>query len=301
MKVSDLHEIYFEESGKRNGIPVVVLHGGPGGGSNPTMRRLHDPKTYRIICFDQRGCGRSTPHAELTDNTTWALIEDIEKLRVHLGVDKWQVFGGSWGSTLAIAYAETYPERVTSLILRGIFLLRQKEVDWFYGFGCNALFPDAYDAFLSLIPEDERDDIVGAYYKRLTQGDPDTKLAAARAWSQWEGRTLTLRDNPARVERYGQPHHAIAFASIEAHYFYHKGFFEEDGKLLNDVDRIRHIPGLIAHGRYDVITPVQNAWDLKKAWPEVDLRIVPEAGHAVSEPGIMHELVSATRRFAKFV
>ena len=298
LKVSPLHELYFEESGNPNGLPVVVLHGGPGGGSSPAMRRLHDPKTYRIIAFDQRGCGRSTPHAELRENTTWALVDDIETLRAHLGIERWQVFGGSWGSTLALAYAETHPRRVTALVLRGIFMLRQKEVDWFYNSGCNALFPDAYEDFIGALPVDERDDILGAFHRRLTGDDDAEKLKAAKAWSQWEGRTLSLGENEGRVARFGHPQYAIAFARIECHYFINKGFFDEDGQLLRDIGRIRHVPCAIAHGRYDVVTPVRNAWDLKTAWPEADLRIVPDAGHALSEPGIVHELVAATKRFA---
>lgn len=296
LKVSDLHEIYFEECGNPNGIPALVVHGGPGGGSNPFMRRFHDPERFRIILFDQRGCGRSTPHAELRQNTTWDLVDDIEQLRNHLVVDRWQLFGGSWGSTLALTYAISHPSRVSSLVLRGIFLMRRHEVEWFYQDGCNRLFPDAYAPFLALIPEGERSDMVAAYHRRLTGDDPLVQLAAAKAWSAWEGRTLTLRQDPRRVKSFEDELFALAFARIESHYFHNRGFFDRDDYLLANIAPVRAIPTAIIHGRYDVVTPVANAWDLAQALPNADFRIVPEAGHAMTEPGIAHELISATRR-----
>jgi len=298
LPVSDLHEVYFEESGNPDGMPVLLVHGGPGGGSNPVMRRFHDPQVYRIILFDQRGCGRSVPHAELRENTTWHLIADMEQLRTHLGIERWNLMGGSWGSTLSLAYAVMHPARTVSLLLRGIFLMRRKEVEWFYQAGCNQLFPDAYEPFLQLIPEAERHDMVAAYYRRLTGADAAIRNAAAKTWSVWEGSTLTLAQNPNREQAFADNKFALAFARIEAHYFQHRGFFERDGFLLAEARRIRHIPATVVHGRYDVVTPLANAWDLKAVLPELDLRIVPDAGHAMSEPGIIHELIAATRRGA---
>lgn len=297
LKVSDLHDLYFEECGNPGGKPVVMLHGGPGGGCSDFMRRLHDPSAYRIILFDQRGCGRSAPHACLEDNTTWHLISDIEALREHLGIESWQVFGGSWGSTLALAYAQTHPGRVRELVLRGIFTLRRKEIEWFYQGGCSEIFPEAWQDYLAPIPEDERGDIVGAYYKRLTGEDRAIQVEAARAWSMWEGSTISLFPDAGRVARFGRDEYALAFARIECHYFINGGFLERDDQLIANADRIRHIPGVIVQGRYDVVTPATSAWELSRAWPEADLRIVPDAGHAVSEPGITSELVSATDRF----
>lgn len=299
LAVGDGHEIYFEECGNPKGKPVLIVHGGPGGGSNQTMRRYHDPDRYRMVLFDQRGCGRSTPNAELEANTTWHLVRDMELLRTTLGIDAWQLFGGSWGSTLALAYAETHPERVTELILRGIFLLRRKELLWFYQEGCNWVFPDAFEAFVSLIPPNERGDMIDAYYRRLTDRDPDIRLLAARAWSMWEGSTLSLLQDPERIKLFGVPAYAYAFARIECHYFVNGGFFNHDDQLLADGGRLKAIPGKIVHGRYDVVTPVRNAWDLKKAWPSAELVIVPDAGHAMTEPGIVHELIVATRQFAR--
>lgn len=296
MAVSGGHEIYFEQSGNPNGIPVLVVHGGPGGGSNPTMRRCHDPNRYRIILFDQRGCGRSTPHASLEQNTTWDLVADMELLRERLKIERWQLFGGSWGSTLSLAYAETHPERVTSIILRGIFLLRRIELDWFYTDGASWLFPDAFERYLAEIPEAERGDMISAYYKRLTHPDRDVQVSAAKAWSVWEGSTLSLFEDPDRVRHFANEIYALAFARIECHYFFNKGFFDSDGQLLKNAHRLANIPGVIVHGRYDVCTPFRNAWDLHKAWPRSELRMVPDAGHAMTEPGIVHELVSATRR-----
>jgi proline iminopeptidase len=299
LAVGSGHEIYYEECGNPRGEPALMVHGGPGGGSNPTMRRYHDPRHYRIILFDQRGCGRSSPNASLVDNTTWHLVADMEQLRRHLGIQRWQLFGGSWGSTLALAYAEAHPERVSALVLRGIFLLRRKELDWFYQEGCSWIFPDAFEAYQSVIPPRERGDMIGAYYARLTGGDPQRQLEAARAWSIWEGTTLSLVQDPERIKLFGAESYAIAFARIECHYFVNRGFFDRDDQLLAEAHRLRDIPGIVVHGRYDVVTPVRNAWDLVKAWPRAELRIVADAGHAMTEPGIIHELVAATRQFAR--
>jgi proline iminopeptidase len=298
LQVSDLHDLYFEECGNPFGKPAVLLHGGPGGGSNPMMRRYHDPERYRIVLFDQRGCGRSTPHASLDENTTWHLVEDIESLREHLGIERWQVFGGSWGSTLALAYAETHPERVTDLILRGIFTLRRAELEWFYQEGCSWIYPEAFEEFLRPIPLEERGDMISAYHRRLTDPDQRVQLEAARAWSAWEGKTLSLLPDADRVRRFSEDAYALAFGRIECHYFKHGGFFDADDQLIRSADRLKSIPGVIVHGRYDVVTPVKTAFDLAAAWPEADLCIVPDAGHAMTETGIVHELVSATNRFA---
>jgi proline iminopeptidase len=297
LKVSPIHDIHVAEHGNPAGKPAVLLHGGPGAGSNPTMPRFHDPLAHRIILFDQRGSGRSTPHAELAENTTWDLVADMERIRAHLGIDRWQVFGGSWGSCLALAYAETHPERVTGLILRGIFTLRRKELLWFYQEGASFILPDAWENFVAPIPMEERGDMIAAYHQRLTGEDAEKRLEAARAWSMWEGASLSLLPDPARVAAFGEPRYAIAFARIECHYFVNKGFFDFDGQLIANAGLIRHIPGVIVHGRYDMCTPVRIAWDLHRAWPEADLRIVPDSGHAMSEPGIVHELVAATERF----
>lgn len=299
LPVSGGHEIYYEVSGNPRGLPAVVVHGGPGGGSNPTMRRFHDPSRYRIILFDQRGCGRSTPHASIDHNTTWDLVEDMERLRRHLGVERWQVMGGSWGSTLALAYAQTHGDRVTQLILRGIFLLREAELRWFYQEGCSWLYPDAFEAYRDLIPPAERGDMIAAYHRRLTAPDRAVQLAAAKAWSMWEGATLSLIQDAERVKLFGADDYAIAFARIECHYFRHRGFFDADDQLLRDAGRLAHIPGVIIHGRYDVVTPLRSAWDLHKAWPSAELRIVADAGHAMTEPGIASEIVAATERFSR--
>jgi proline iminopeptidase len=301
LRVSPLHELYYEESGNRRGKPVVFLHGGPGGGTDPKMRRFFDPKRYRIVLFDQRGCGKSTPHASLVDNTTWHLVEDIETLRVRLGIDRWQVFGGSWGSTLALAYAETHPERVTELVLRGIFMLRRWELSWFYQDpgGAAALFPDLWESYVAPIPAGERHDMMAAYYQRLTSADPATLTAAARAWSIWEGATSYLRQNPGYVAQFEDASYAAAFARIECHYFMNRGFLKSDSQLLDDVGRIRRIPGVIVQGRYDVVCPMRSAWDLHRAWPEAELRIEPDSGHSAFEAGTVHELVSATDRFSR--
>jgi proline iminopeptidase len=299
LKVSPLHELYFEECGNPAGKPAVLLHGGPGGGSSAVMRRYHDPSHYRIVLFDQRGCGRSTPHASIDENTTWHLVDDIEQLREHLNIKRWQVFGGSWGSTLALAYAETHPERATELVLRGIFTLRRSELEWFYQEGCSWIFPEAFEDYLRPIPPAERGDLIAAYYLRLTDPDPDVQLKAARAWSAWEGKTLSLLPDPERVRRFSEEAYALAFARIECHYFIHGGFFDADDQLIRAADRLKRILGVIVHGRYDVVTPAKIAVDLARAWPEADLRIVADAGHAMTEAGIVHELVSATNRFAR--
>ncbi|GAB4226392.1 MAG: prolyl aminopeptidase [Methyloligellaceae bacterium] len=298
LKVSDLHDIYFEECGNPKGKPALMVHGGPGGGSNPTMRRYHDPDAYRIILFDQRGCGRSRPYAELEENTTWDLVADMERLREELEIERWQLLGGSWGSTLALAYAQTHPERVSELILRGIFTLRRRELEWFYQEGCSWIYPDAFEDYLRPIPEEERGDMIAAYYKRLTGSDRKVQLEAARAWSVWEGSTLSLLADESRVRQFASDSYALAFARIECHYFINGGFFERDDQLLHDAPRLAGIPGVIVHGRYDVVTPLKSAWELSKRWPEAELRIVPDAGHAMTEPGIIHELVGATQRFA---
>ena len=298
LKVSDLHELYYEECGNPSGKPVVMLHGGPSGGITPFMRRYHDPRLYRIVLFDQRGCGRSIPHASLEENTTWDLVADLERLREHLGIDRWQAFGGSWGSTLALAYAETHPERVSELILRGIFTLRRAELEWFYQDGCSWLFPDAFEDYVRPIPEDERGDMIAAYYRRLTSDDAATQVAAARAWSAWEGRTLSLLPDSERVRLFSEDHYALAFARIESHYFINRGFFDADDQLIRNAGRLRNTPGVIVHGRYDVVTPVKIAFDLARAWPQANLRVVPDSGHAMTEPGIVHELIAATRLFS---
>ena len=298
LKVSKLHEIYYEECGNPGGVPALMVHGGPGGGSNPIMRRYHDPDRYRIILLDQRGCGRSTPHAELDGNTTWDLVADMERLREHLGLDRWQLLGGSWGSTLALAYAQTHPGRVSGLILRGIFTLRRCELEWFYQQGCSWIYPDAFEAFVAPIPENERHDMIAAYYKRLTSPDPAVQREAAKAWSVWEGSTLSLLRDEGREKHFSREDFALAFARIECHYFINRGFFERDDQLLANAHLLKNIPGIIVHGRYDVVTPLKSAWELAKAWPRAELKIVPDSGHAMSEPGIIHELVGATRSFA---
>jgi proline iminopeptidase len=297
LRVSDVHELYFEESGNPQGRPAVFLHGGPGGGTEPKYRRFFDPQAYRIVLFDQRGCGKSTPHASLVDNTTWHLVADIETLRGHLGIESWVVFGGSWGSTLALAYAETHPQRVQALVLRGIFLLRKQEIDWFYQRGASVLFADAWEGYLAPIPEAERGDLLRAYHRRLTSDDPAVRQEAARAWSVWEGSTSCLFPNAELIAKTGGDEFSLAFARIECHYFVNRGFFGRDAQLLEDVGRIRRIPGVIVQGRYDVVCPMESAWALHRAWPEAELRLVRDAGHSALEPGIVHELVQATDRF----
>lgn len=297
LPVSDLHTVHYEQAGNPNGKPVIFVHGGPGGGIEPVYRRFFDPDAYRIVLFDQRGCGKSTPHAEIEENTTWNLVADMERIREHLGIETWQVFGGSWGSTLSLTYAITHPDRVTELVLRGIFTIRRAEIDWFYQSGADHIFPDSWERYVAPIPDNERGNYVQAYYKRLTSDDHTVRMEAARAWSGWEGSALSLYPDPSREARFAGDHFAEAFARIECHYFVNGGFFDEDGWILKNVDKIRHIPGVIVQGRYDACTPMKTAWDLHRAWPEADLRIVADAGHASSEPGIVHELVSATDRY----
>ena len=297
LQVSELHEMYFEECGNPHGQPALVLHGGPGGGISEFLRQGHDPAHYRMILFDQRGCGQSTPHACLVDNTTWDLVNDIERLRVHLGIDRWQVVGGSWGSTLALAYAITHPACVTALILRGIFMIRKAEIDWFYQSGASTLFPEAWEDFLAPIPPAERGNLLAAYSKRLTGPDGPEKTACARAWSRWEGTTISLLPNPARADDFSDDHFAAAFAGIECHYFTHGGFFDRDDWILANMQRLAHMPGAIIHGRYDVCTPMQNAWDLHKSWPQASLYIINDAGHTGTEPGIADAMVRATDGF----
>lgn len=298
LKVSDLHEIHYEDCGNPLGKPALVLHGGPGGGISPFLRQGHDPKRYRIVLFDQRGCGQSTPHACLQDNTTWHLVADIEALRRHLGIERWQVVGGSWGSSLALAYALTHPERVSELILRGIFTLRKSEIDWFYQAGADQLFPDAWADYLAPIPVDERHDLVAAYHRRLTGDDARAKQRAAREWSLWEGRTLSLLPNPQREAAFAGDDFAAAMAAIECHYFLNGGFFAQDGWLIAEAHRLKAIPGVIIQGRYDVPTPARTAFDLHRAWPEAEFLLIDDAGHTGTEPGIADAMVRATDRFA---
>ena len=297
LRVSELHEIYFEESGNRQGKPVVFLHGGPGGGADARARRFFDPQHYRIILFDQRGCVRSRPHASLVENTTWHLVADIERLRRHLGLERWMVFGGSWGSTLALAYSQAHPERVTDLVLRGIFLLRYAEIRWFYQFGASAIYPEQWEPYRDQIPPEERDDFLSAYHKRLTGNDQRAALAAARAWSIWEGATSFLHPDAQSIKHSGEDHFALAMARIECHFFVNRGFLRHESQLLDDVPKIRHIRSTIVQGRYDVVCPAMSAWDLHRAWPEADLRIVTEAGHSAFDPANTHELVAATDRY----
>lgn len=298
LPVSSLHTLHYEEAGNPKGKPVVFLHGGPGGGTVPLYRQFFDPTQWRIVLFDQRGCGKSTPHAELTDNTTWDLVSDIEKLREHLSIEQWTVFGGSWGSTLALTYAQTHPQRCNGLILRGIFMLRPKEITWFYQSGASYIFPDAWESYLAPIPEAEQHDLVSAYYKRLTSPDPSVRQTAAKAWSIWEASTSKLIPDADLVQRFSSGEFADAFARIECHYFINGGFFNSDRQLLDNVERIRHIPATIVQGRYDVVCPMTSAWELHRAWPEAQLVIVDNAGHSATEPGITSALIEATDRFA---
>ena len=293
------HEIYYEECGKPDGKPCVILHGGPGGAINPTMRRFYDPSRWRMALFDQRGCGKSRPNASLEDNTTWRLIEDIERLREHLGVEKWSVFGGSWGSTLALAYAIQHPDRVESLVLRGVFLLTERELRWFYQDGAGMLFPDAWQRFCAPIPLEERGDMIGAYHKRLTHPERRVQAEAAAAWSQWEGDTISIRGPEARPSKFNEIDFAIAFARIECHFFANHGFFPEEGWILKNAEKLRDIPGWIVQGRFDVVTPMESAWRLKTAWPQARFEVVWDAGHASTEPGIVDALVRATDQALK--
>ncbi|RIK88822.1 MAG: prolyl aminopeptidase [Hyphomicrobiales bacterium] len=297
LDVGDGHSIYWERVGTRGAKPAVFLHGGPGGGISPAHRRLFDPALYDVMLFDQRGCGRSVPHAELEANTTWHLVADIERLRQAMGVDRWLVFGGSWGSTLALAYSQTHPGRVSELVVRGIYTLTKAELSWYYQFGVSEMFPDKWERFLAPIPEAERGDLIGAYRRRLTGEDPAARIEAARAWSLWEGETITLLPEPATSDPFADGHFALAFARIENHYFVHGGWLEE-GQLLRDAHRLKGIPGLIVHGRYDMPCPARYAWELARAWPDAEFFLVEGAGHAYSEPGILDRLIYATDKFA---
>lgn len=297
LDVGDGHQIYYERSGTPGAKPAVFLHGGPGGGISADHRRLFDPELYDVLLFDQRGCGRSVPHAGLDANTTWHLVADIERLRAMFGIEQWLVFGGSWGSTLALAYAQTHPDRVTELVLRGIYTGTRAEMDWFYQFGMSEIFPDKYDRFLSLIPEAEQHDMLGAYYRRLVSGTATEQRDAARAWSVFEGEAITLMPDPATSAQHAEDGFALAMARIEAHYFVNRCWLEPD-QIIRDATRLRAIPGTIIHGRYDMVCPLRHAWRLHQAWPEADFRLVEGAGHAFSEPGILDQLVRANDRYA---
>lgn len=297
LDTGDGHQIYWELCGNPDGRPAVFLHGGPGSGCSPDHRRLFDPTKYCVLLFDQRGCGRSLPFASLDNNTTWHLVADMERLRQMLGVDRWLVFGGSWGSTLALAYAQRHTERVSALVVRGIFTLRRQEVQWYYQEGASRIFPDLWEAFLAPIPPAERHDLVAAYHSRLTGSDPVAQLACARAWSLWEGQTIRLLPDAANAAKHAQDAFALAFARIENHYFTHGGWMDE-GQLLRDAGRLADVPGVIVQGRYDVCTPADTAWALHRAWPQAEFHLVPDAGHAFNEPGILTCLLNATDRFA---
>ncbi len=297
LKVSEIHTIYYERCGNPDGVPVVFLHGGPGGGLIPMYRQFFDPAYYQIVLFDQRGSGRSTPHAELRENTTWDLVADIETLREKFEIDKWFVFGGSWGSTLSLAYGETHPDRCLGLILRGIFLTRRKELQWFYQYGASEIFPDFWERYRDAIPVEERDDFMTAYYKRLTGDDEAEQLAAARAWSVWEGSTSKLYPSKDLMDHWEGEHEALSLARIECHYFMNNSFFPTENYLIENVDKIRHIPTIIVQGRYDVVCPATSAWELHRAFPEADLQIIADAGHSISEPGITSALVDAMDNF----
>ena len=299
LRVSPIHTLSYEESGHPKGKPIVFLHGGPGGGISPELRRYFHPRKWRVVLFDQRGCGRSTPRAELRDNTTWDLVSDIERLREHLGIDRWVVFGGSWGSTLALAYSEAHPARVKGIVLRGIFLLRQSELRWFYQEGASHLFPDAWEKYLAPIPKPERGDLIAAFHRRLISRNRKVRLEAAKAWSIWEATTSRLFVDESAIRKFRGARLAETFARIECHYFVNKGFFRRESQLLDDVRKIRHIPGVIVQGRYDVVCPMASAWDLHRAWPEARLIVVPDAGHPIKEPGIRSALIAETERMAR--
>ncbi len=297
MDVGDGHQIYVEQCGNPKGMPVVVLHGGPGGGCSPAMRRYFDPSVFRVILFDQRGCGRSRPHASITNNTTWHLVADIEMIRTVLGIDTWTVFGGSWGATLALIYAQTHPEPTSQLVLRGVFLMTQRELDWFYGGGAGAFWPETWARFIAPIPEDERSDLIGAYHRRLFSGDSAVETEFGRAWSAWENALASIHSSGTAGESQGN--YARAFARLENHYFINAGFLEFDGQILAQMDRIAHIPGHIVQGRFDMICPPHSAWELAECWPAADLKMIRNAGHALSEPGISAELVRVMDRIAE--
>jgi proline iminopeptidase len=294
------HTLYYEESGNPEGKPIVFLHGGPGSGTQPSHRTFFNPAVYRIILFDQRGCGKSVPYAELEENTTWDLVADLERLRAALHIDRWVVFGGSWGSTLALAYAESHPERVKGLILRGIFLAREKELRWFYQSGAHQIFPEQWEVFIAEIPPEERGDLMGAYYRRLTSSDAAVRRRAAIAWAGWVGAALRLHYDPALFQEFTEPHKAVAIARIECHYFVHRAFFNTDNWLIEQAHRIAHLPTVIVHGRYDMICPFETAWELHRALPNARLEVIPDAGHAASEPGIADALLRATGEFESY-
>jgi proline iminopeptidase len=297
IQISSLHQIYVEEFGNPEGKPVVVLHGGPGAGISAPMSRFHDPQAYRMVLFDQRGCGKSTPHAELTGNTTWDLVADMEAIRQHLGIERWQVFGGSWGACLGLAYAQTHPERASELIVRGIFTLQRQEIDWFYQFGASEILPEAFARFRAPIPAHEQGDLVSAYHRRLIGNDVAEQQRCALAWTTWEAESISLLPDPERVAAWQDPNYALAFARVETHYFVNHGFFEHDGQLLMNAGQLKSIPGIIVQGRYDLCTPITTAWALHRAWPEAEFRVVDDAGHAMTEPGIRDELIRATEAF----
>lgn len=301
LDVGDGHQVYWEVSGNPDGKPVVFLHGGPGSGTHPTQRRLFDPRAYRIVLFDQRGCGRSTPHvaedgADLTHNTTWHLVDDMERLREHLDIDRWQVFGGSWGATLAVAYAERHPERVTEIILRGVFLLRSVELDWMYRGGAGMLFPEAWAEFVGTLPVEDRDDPLAAYHRLVNDADPAVRAHAATAWSSWEGAAVSLVPSPGHAAQYADPRFAVPFAKIALHYFVHDGWLDPD-QLIRDAGKLAGIPGRIVQGRYDAVTPPATAWELHRAWPYSELILLPEAGHSVTDRGVLEQLLKATDEF----
>ena len=298
LRVDAIHTLHVEECGNPGGLPVFFLHGGPGGGISPEHRRFFDPERYRIILFDQRGCGRSTPHAELVDNTTDHLVSDMEQIRQYLGIERMLLFGGSWGSTLALVYAQRHPQRVLGLVLRGIFLCRPEDIGWFYQSGAHRIFPDAWEAFVQPIPPAERDDLVGAYYRRLTGSDEIARMSAAKAWSVWEARCATLREDRGLVRHFSDPYAALALARIECHYFMHNSFLAEN-EILAHAARLAEMPAVIVHGRYDMVCPLDQAWALHQAWPDARLRIIADAGHAASEPGIVDALVTATDEMAE--
>ncbi len=297
LQVDDIHNIYVEQCGNPNGKPVIFLHGGPGGGCSADYRRYFNPEKWRIILFDQRGCGRSTPFACLENNTTWDLVADIEKIREHLGIEKWCLFGGSWGSTLSLSYAVTHPDKVDGLFLRGIFLLRKKEIDWFYQEGASRMYPDAWEKYLEPIPVEERGNLVRAYHQRLISEDENIRKQAAKAWSVWEASTSKLIQNENLMDNFGDDQFSQAFARIECHYFTNRGFFESDNFLLENIDKIRKIPAIIVQGRYDVVCPPESAWELHRAWPEAEFKIIQDAGHSLSENGIQKVLIEATDNF----
>ncbi|KAK2149803.1 hypothetical protein LSH36_436g05014 [Paralvinella palmiformis] len=297
LPVSDLHQVYYEQCGNPKGNPVIFLHEGPGGGCDANIRRFFDPNAYRIVVMDQRGAGKSTPPAELKDNTTWHLVSDIEKLREHLDISKWVVFGGSWGSALSLAYSEQHPDRVKALVLRGIFTLRRKEIEWYYQYGASVLFPDKFEEYIKPIPTVERHDLVSAYYRYLTSADKAKQLECAKAWSNWEMATSRLHEDPQLLNKTESDIWSLQFARIECHYFVHGGFFESDSQLLDNVNKIRHIPATIIQGRYDVVCPMMTAWELHKRWPEAEFHVITDAGHSAKEDGIRTELLNATDKY----